>query len=53
MEARQWYTNDPVLASLRAAYHALDAALLSMVTVDGEPVKQFHAGPKYPLEEMR
>jgi hypothetical protein len=52
MEAKRWYTNDPVLASLRAAYHALDAALQSMVVVDGQPVKQFHAGPKYPLKEM-
>jgi hypothetical protein len=53
MEAKRWYTSDPVLASLRAAYHALDAALQSMVTIDGQPVKQFHDAPRYPLKEMR
>jgi hypothetical protein len=43
-----------VLASLQAAYHALDGGLHSVVTMDvGQLVKQFHVGPKYPLEEMR
>jgi hypothetical protein len=49
MEARQWFSDDAALQSLRAAYHALHAAVQALVATDGTPVKTFQKGPRYPL----
>ena len=49
MEARGWYTDDALLQSLRAAYHALHAAVQAIVATDGTPVKTYQKGPRYPL----
>ena len=49
MEARRWYTNDPVLHSLRAAHHALHAAVNSLVAIDGQPVEEYDPRPRYPV----
>jgi hypothetical protein len=53
MEAKRWYTNDPVLAALRAAYHALDAAVAAVSTADGQLVMRFDGRPRYPLDQGR
>ena len=49
MEARGWYTDDAALHNLRAAWHALHAAVQALKAVDGLPVRQHKPGPKYPL----
>ena len=49
MEARGWYTDDAVLHDLKAAWHALHAAVQSLAAVDGQPVRQYQRGPRYPL----
>jgi hypothetical protein len=49
MEARRWYTDDGVLQNLRAAWHSLHAAVQALKATDGQPVKRFEPGPKYPL----
>jgi hypothetical protein len=49
MEARRWYTDDAVLQNLRAAWHALHAAVQSLGTIDGQPVRQMSTKPRYPL----
>ena len=48
MEARRWYTDDAVLHDLKAAWHALHAAVQALAATDGQPVKQFRKGPRYP-----
>jgi hypothetical protein len=50
MEARGWYTDDAVLHDLRAAWHALHAAVQALAAVDGQPVKQYQQSPRYPLD---
>jgi hypothetical protein len=49
MEARQWFTDDAVLHNLRSAWHALHAAVQALGAVDGQPVKHYSQGPRYPL----
>jgi hypothetical protein len=49
MEARRWYTDDAVLHDLKAAWHALHAAVQALVALDGQPVKTFDRSPRYPL----
>jgi hypothetical protein len=49
MEARRWFTDDGVLQSLRAAWHSLHAAVQALKETDGQPVKRYEPGPKYPV----
>jgi hypothetical protein len=49
MEARGWYTNDATLHNLRAAWHALHAAVQALCAIDGTPVMRKETGPRYPL----
>lgn len=49
MEARRWFTDDAVLNDLRAAWHALHAAVQALAAVDGQPVKEHRRGPRYPV----
>ena len=39
MEQRRWFTDDAVLQNLRAAWHALHAAVQVMASLDGTAVK--------------
>ena len=49
MEARNWFTDDGVLQNLRAAWHSLHAAVQALKETDGQPVKRYEPGPKYPV----
>ena len=53
MEARRWYTDDATLHNLRAAWHALHAAVQALAALDGTPVVKHVKGPKYPVEDGR
>ena len=49
MEKRHWFTDDCALQSLRAAWHAMHAAVQALKQADGQPVKRYEPGPKYPV----
>ena len=46
MEGRGWFTDDPVLQNLRAAYHALHAAVQVLVMVEDAPVRRPEPRPR-------